>query len=333
MSRFFRIFRCLSYLNTANGKSATIASMVIIFLYFESSPTPAGADIARKHTPKHAFVIATSITAPIAAPAAKQAASDAKPETSTETQQAELTPEELTNQTLAEKIRLIEKGLEFLNKTADYTAQFVKQELVHGELKDEQEMDLKIRHSPFSIYLKWNTVQTGQEVLYVEGANDGKLAAHLGGWKARLPTVFLDPYSGPALAESRYPIMKAGLLELAKMMLDIHKNDLKDRKLAKCEKLPGQMFDNRPCHLFIVEYKDRKVSENYRKSICMIDCEWSIPVYTRNFGWLTGDAPTDPEKYDADSLLEFYSYSDIKFSPNLLAIDFDHKNEEYRFKR
>lgn len=330
--RLFRMFRCLGSLNTANGKSATIAILVILFLYFESSPTPAGADIARKITPKHSFVIITPAPA-AAAPTAKPVSTDASIETSTETQQAELTPEELAHQTLVEKIRLIEKGLEFLNKTPDYTAQFVKQELVHGELKEEQEMDMKIRHSPFSIYLKWNTVQTGQEVLYVEGANDGKLAAHLGGWKARLPTVFLDPYSGPALAESRYPIMKAGLLELAKMMLDIHQNDLKDRKLARCEKLAEQMFDNRPCHAFLVEYKDRKTSENYRKSICMIDKEWSIPVYTRNFGWLNGETPTDQEKHDADSLIEFYSYSAIKFGSNLLAVDFDHKNEEYRFKR
>ena len=228
---------------------------------------------------------------------------------------------------------MIERGLEFLKKTSDYTAQFVKQELVRGELLDEQEMEMKVRHAPFSIYLKWVTGEAGREVLYVDGANNGKLTAHGGGWKARLPAVSLELTSGIAMAESRHPINKAGLLELAKMMLDIHREDLATKRVARCEKLPDQNFDGRPCHAFLMEYKDPKVSEHYRKSISMIDKEWSIPVYTRNFGWLNGEVPSDPEQHDVATLIEFYSYSNVKFRPNLIALDFDRTNEEYRFKR
>ncbi len=93
------------------------------------------------------------------------------------------------------------------------------------------------------------------------------------------------------------------------------------------------MFDDRPCHVYVIEYKDRKASDQYRKSIALIDKEWSIPVYTRNFGWATGTPPESPEDHDAATLIEFYSYSNVKFRPNLVALDFDHTNEEYKFKR
>ncbi len=49
------------------------------------------------------------------------------------------------------------KWLAFLQQTPDYTAQFTKQELVAGELTEEQSIYVKIRHQPFSIYLKWLT--------------------------------------------------------------------------------------------------------------------------------------------------------------------------------
>jgi len=321
MKRFFRLFSRLSCQQRANGMSATVAIAAVLFLHLESSPIPAGADVARRPSANRPFVIAT-----------------AKPEqTKAVVQTAEvatdLTPDQLLHKDLVEKIRLIERGIEFLSKMPDYTAQFVKQELVNGDLLDEQEMEMKVRHAPFSIYLKWVTGEQGREILFVDGAHDGYMKAHGGGWKARLPTVSLEPTSSIAMAESRYPVNKAGLLELAKMMLDVHRLDLEQKRIARCEKLADQMFDERPCHAFLIEYKDRKSSEQYRKSISLIDKEWSIPVYTRNFGWLDGQVPADEEQHDTASLIEFYSYSKIQFRTKLVAMDFDHTNEDYRFKR
>lgn len=320
MRRISNLIHRLDVQHKANGVSISVAVFTILFLHLESSPTPAGADISRRPTNRQTFVISAKPDAAAATKAADVSDSD-------------LTPEQRHEKQLLAKIELIEKGLKFLEKTPDYTAQFIRQELVNGELLDETEMEMKVRHQPMSIYLKWVTGEAGREVLFVEGQNDGRLIAHAGGWKAKLPSIMLEPTSGMAMAESRYPIQKAGLLMLAKMMLDVHKIDLQTKRVARCEKLADQMFDDRPCHVFLVEYKDRKTSDQYRKSIALIDKEWSIPVYTRNYGWLTGEAPEDPDQHDAASLVEFYSYSNVKFRPNLIALDFDHTNEEYRFKR
>ena len=323
MNRCLRLFRCLDGQQTANGMSISVAVLAILFLHLESSPTPAGADVARKVTNKSSFVMVQA--APAAAATTEKAAGDAS--------QQDLTPEERTEKELLAKIKILEKGIDFLKQMPDYTANFVKQELVNGSLLDEQEMEMKVRHAPFSVYMKWVNHEPGREILYVDGLNNGKMTAHAGGWKAKLPCVFLEPTHSLAMAESRYPVTRVGLFELAKLMHRIHTEDLDKKRIAKCERLADQVFDGRPCHAFLVEYKDQKVSETYRKSISLIDREWSIPVYTRNFGWINGDAPADPEEHDTATLLEFYSYSGVRFGTKLAALDFDHTNEEYRFKR
>ena len=323
MKRSTWLSRFLNGQHCANGLSLSIVGLTIFFLHLESAPTPAGADIARRTVNRQSFVLAS-----IPVPSSEKATASAA-----DSSNADLTPEQRHEKALAKKIELIQKGLEFLAKAPSYTAVFVKQELVNGELLDEQEMEMKLRHQPFSIYLKWTVGEVGREVLYVDGENEGRITAHGGGWKARLPTVALEPTGSMAMAESRYPLTRAGLYELAKMMLAVHQGDLESKNFSRCEQLPDQMFDNRPCYAFLIEYKDASVSATYRKSIALIDKEWSIPVYTRNFGWLTGDKPASEEEYDTATLLEYYSYASLKFDSNLVAFDFDHANEEYRFKR
>ena len=321
MKRFFRLFHWFDGQQTANGMSLFVVVIAILILHFESSPTPAGGEVARRPSNKHSFVL---IASKPEAPAVSAIA---------DINETAPSPEQLTEFQLNAKIRLIEKGLEFLAQTPHYTAQFIKQELVNGELLDEQEIEMKVRHAPFSVYLKWVTGEAGREVLYVDGHNDGRLTAHGGGWKARLPAVSLEPTSRMAMAESRYPVTSAGLHFLAKMMLDIHRQDLQNKTVGRCEQLSNQVFDGRPCHAFLIEYKDQKVSEQYRKSLTLIDKEWSIPIYTKNYGWPERDVQADSDQLDDASLIEFYSYSNVQFQPKLVAVDFDRTNEEYGFRR
>lgn len=320
MKRLFRLFR-LNREHTANGISFSIAAFAILALHLESSPTPAGANVARR-VAKQANVISPNFLA------SSSANGGAALPGGTEAGQ-----EEITGDDLNAKIQILERGLKFLTTTPDYTAQFVKQELVNGELLDEQEMELKVRHTPFSVYMKWITGEVGREVLYVDGHNDGRITAHGGGWKARLPSVSLEPTGSMAMAESRHPITKVGLYSLTQMMLDIHRQDLERQNFSRFERLKDQVFDGRPCYAFLIEYKDRAASEHYRKSIALIDKQYCIPVHTKNYGWLNGQAPADPDQHDEATLVEYYSYANIKFRPNLIAMDFDSSNEDYGFKR
>ncbi len=308
----------------ANGLASLIALFAGGILYFEFPPTPAGANaIARGHAKARPVLIAET-------PAVVQAMASIR--ASADSTAVEMTPVDRAQQALQLKMSLLEKGRTFLESIPDYTAEFCKQELVNGELLEEQTIHFKCRHHPFSVYLKWEIGDEGREVLYTDGQNDNEMVVHGGGWKARLPALSISPTSSLALKESRYPITNVGLLELAKMMLSVHQDDIAKKAIARCEKLADQEFDGRMCDVFLVEYRDANVSPTYRKSITLIDKEWHIPVYARNFGWPNVGSTTAGEQLDEETLVEYYTYADIQFRQQLAEVDFDRTNEDYRFK-
>jgi hypothetical protein len=299
----------------ANGTAIAIALGAVVFLQFESPPRPAGADSTR--------LVATK-TAPVMVMVQKQ---QLAPE---DEQQS---PEQLAERSLRKKISFLERGLELLRNTPDYTAQFAKQELVNGELLEEQTMLMKVRHAPFSVYLKWIDYDTGREVLYVDGLNDGQMLVHAGGWKARLPAMLVSPNSSLALKETRHPITQAGLLNLAETIVTHHREDLELKNYKSCEQMADQGIGGRDCWCFVVEYRDRATAREYRKSLTLIDKEWSVPLFIKNFGWPDDETAQSDEELDAATLVEQYTYVDVKFRSALTALDFDRVNEDYGFKR
>lgn len=306
----------------ANGMAGLIALMAWGVLYLEFPPTPAGANGVVRVQKTRPVAIAMAQPSP-AATTVSEAANPAD---------ESLSAEDRITQNLKLKMATIEKGRTFLESIPDYTAAFCKQELVHGELTEEQSIHLKCRHRPFSVYLKWETGDEGREVLFIEGQNDDEMIVHGGGWKARLPALSISPTSSLALKESRYPITNAGILELAKTMLNVHEEDLKSGAVSRCEKLADQEFDGRPCETFLVEYRDEKISPTYRKSVTLLDKEWHIPVYARNFGWANEGSTATGDQLDEETLIEYYTFAEIRFRQQLAEVDFDRTNEDYRFK-
>ena len=105
----------------------------------------------------------------------------------------------------------------------------------------------------------------------------------LGGWKKRLPALKLDPSGSMAMKESRYPITKAGLLELVRESLAIRRGEMAKLQGVRCQLIENHEFDGRPCYAFIVEYADRSASDRYRKSEMLLDRELGVPLVVRNF--------------------------------------------------
>ncbi|MEK6258487.1 MAG: DUF1571 domain-containing protein [Planctomycetota bacterium] len=241
-------------------------------------------------------------------------------------------PEPTTaQQTLQHKVELLQRGRTFLLTVPSYTAKLSKQEVVKGELLDEQMMLLKCRHKPFSVYLKWLTTDAGREVIYAEGANDGKLTAHDGGWKSRLPAFSVSPDSWIAMRNARYPVTAAGVLALIDIMDGIHADDLARASFASCEQTI-EHFDGRPCHTFTMLYKNRELSPIYRKSITMIDQEWNVPLSTRHFEWPRAETAVLENQLDEATLIESYAFTELAFDAPLTDQDFDPTNAEYQFR-
>lgn len=225
---------------------------------------------------------------------------------------------------------MIESGIRRMAAVPDYTAQMYKQERVAGVLSEGQQIELKVRHEPFSVYMKWLSGDRGRQLIYVAGLNDGHLLVQPGGIKGRLTGVLaLEPTGSMAMSESRHPVTKIGLLELAKTVAGYQRVDLEKQTGFRCQLLDGQEFEGRPCYLFACEYDSEKANADYRKSVMFIDKELSIPVCVKNYCW---GRDVNPESIDEETLVEFYAYSDIQLGRELTAGDFDQHNSDYKLR-
>jgi len=225
---------------------------------------------------------------------------------------------------------LLEKGCENFAKIPDYTANMLKQERIGGAMGACQVIDVKIRHEPFSVYMKWTEGDRGRQLIYVDGQNDGNMLVQPGGIKGRLTGVLsLEPTGSLAMSDSRYSITKAGLLELARTVLSYQKSDLQRRQGFTCQLFDHQDFEGRECYLYLIEYASPDFNETYRKSMVYVDKELSLPICVKNYTW---GRDIDPAKMDEETLIEFYAYTDLKFSQQLTAADFDKSNSSYRMR-
>jgi hypothetical protein len=214
----------------------------------------------------------------------------------------------------------------------DYSAQLDKQELVRGELLDEQSMLIKCRQKPFSVYLQWTEGDVGREVIYIDGKNQGKMVAHDGGWKIRIPAFNLSPDGILAMRDARYPVTDAGFAFLIDRMLEVHATDLLTSNFSSCQLDSNQEFDGRPGLTFTTLYKSIADSPIYRKSLTFIDREWNIPLHSEHFEWPAKDTHSTEAELDHDTLIERYSFRDISINPDFSDGVFDRSNQDYHFR-
>ena len=308
----------------------SLAALCLLSVNFE--PTPVGADPSAIRVDV-AKLSRTALIPPEPTPQnsgqASYADQTANPQTNP---QSSASPSE-SRVALLLNLLLLENGCSRLEKRSEYTATFFKQECVDGTT-ETQVIDMKLRHQPFSVYMKWLVGDKGRELLYVDGQNNGKLLVKLGGLKGRfLPCLKLDPNGSVAMQESRHPITKAGLLNMARESISYRQREIVKPKLeVRCRMIDNQTFHERPCYCFILNFNTPEVAEPYRKTIQYIDKELSLPVCVKNYGWPSDDAADSPN-LDEETLIEHFSYTNIHFNQQPADLDFDRRNKNYSLRR
>ncbi len=123
-----------------------------------------------------------------------------------------LTPDASAKEvSLAELEPLVAQGVAKWKTVKDYTAIFIKQENVKGDLLEKETCFMKHRIRPRSVYMKWNKdPHEGRETLFVKGKNDDEIKAHEGGIIG-VVNVTLDPYGRMARSENRHAVYEAGI--------------------------------------------------------------------------------------------------------------------------
>jgi hypothetical protein len=219
---------------------------------------------------------------------------------------------------------LARKALGTLETVKDYTGKFCKHERVGEALMSEECNAMKVRHRPFSVYLRVldPAPSAGQEAIYVEGSNDGNIIAHTAGFGSNvIGRVSLDPHGFLATRGNRYTIKDVGLKNLVLKLLDLgERKELFRESRVKIEKVE---FAERPCTR--VEISNPRPIGDFRLAVARIvlDAEWDVPVHFESHEWPDGGGKA--------VLSESYSYYDLKFNVGLTDRDFDPDNPEYAF--
>lgn len=201
----------------------------------------------------------------------------------------------------------------------DYTAVFIKQERIAHRLRKEDFIAMKFQ-KPFKLYLGWiESPDKGMEVIYKEGENDNKITAHLGGFLSNfVPTVNLDIRADLATRNNRHLITESGIGEFLKRYEADFTRGKKRQEMQVILHGEEKIFGRKAHQVEALLPKSEKSGYYCYRSVVWFDAENKLPIQM--------------EFYDfTDTLMERYTYKDLKINPTLTAYDFDPQNPAYYF--
>jgi len=214
-----------------------------------------------------------------------------------------------------------------LERIESYTATFHRQERIGGKLGRAQTLEMKLRHRPFAVYLKFIEPDPGKEVVYADGHYDNKMIAHAGGLARRLlPRLALAPTSPLALTENRHPITDAGLLRLTRTLVRFRELDLEDPEAVT---ILDRTSGRNGCSVYrsLHTHPHRHSDRPFARVEVLYDPITLIPIEIKSFDWPEG-ASDEPLR-----MAEHYFYDNLRLTASLSDLDFDPANPAYAFHR
>jgi hypothetical protein len=313
--RSFQTFRRKAMLGTGFGAAAVL--LAVAALHGQTQLTEPVYRVAQLTTTQ-----ATS------QPAAAQAAVTPAPnaQTAASLPAAAASPFDLTarpgEHPLAPVIRVCKASMEHMDRNvADYSCVLIKRERLEDEdvVGEQQVIDLRVRHQPFSVHMSFRQPHTGRKVVWVNGLNDNKLTVREGGLLGLIKVDFL-PDSPTAMSGQKYPIYKIGIRNL---LGELTKHFEADTKYLESDvKIdPKAEFNKRPATLIQVTHPVPR--QNFRSHISRIyfDNELKVPIYYDAHMWPTKEGEKPPME-------ESFAYTNLKFNNGFTARDFDKENAE-----
>ena len=222
-------------------------------------------------------------------------------------------------------IRWAEKERPRIADIKDYTALLTKRESIEGVLQEPQVMEIKVRHEPFSVYVKsrFPARLNGQEAIFIQGRNDGKVIAHGAGVERTLGTQRITPEGVIAMRGNKYPITDLGLLNLIDKLLEVGR---RDTKFGECD---VKYYENvkvgeRKCILLEITHPVPRKNFVFHIARIFVDAELKLPIRYDSHDW-------PPEGEEKPILIEEYTYENLKLNTGLTDRDFDYRNPDYGY--
>ena len=200
---------------------------------------------------------------------------------------AQLQPGDPNEHPLMPALRWARQGLVAIERIQDYTATLIKRERIGNTLGEDQYIALKVRHKPFSVYLNFLSPASvrGQECLYIDGANNGKMWAHGTGMQEKLfGTVSLPPDGNMAMRGQRYPLTQIGILNLTRRLIEVASEDV---KYGECEVkyFKGAKINDRLCTCTQVVHPVPRKNFLFHVARIFVDDNMNVPVRYEAYDW------------------------------------------------
>jgi hypothetical protein len=297
------------------------------------------ASVAEAAKPVGTLPIATTSAAPASPSPAPAESGEARPayqvaERSEAAQAASVAPQlgpaQGNEHPLMPALRWAYSGVGNIEKLQDYSARLAKRERIGGKLLEYEQMFVKIRHKPFSVYMYFLSPSAvkGQEVLYVQGQNEGNMFAHgVGMQNTMFGTLKLKPDGPIAMRNERYPLTELGILNLTNRLVDVAKEDI---KYGECEVkfYKGANISGRVCTCIEVMHPVPRRNFLFHLARIFVDDELNVPIRYESYDW-----PKEPgAKVGVEQLGEEYTYLDMKLNNGFTDADFDKQNPNYKFR-
>lgn len=215
-----------------------------------------------------------------------------------------------------------------LDAVPSMSALFQKQERIDGVLQSVNVMDLKVRRAPLSIYMKWRQPDAGQEIIWRDGAFDGKILVCPAGWKRKvMRTVKIDPTSDQALAVSKRPVTNVGIWNFTSRLRHTVDEELMRDPAVEVKLTTGDEISGRPVDLFTFTHPGPAAAEGFHKMLIYFDRTLGVPVACEHYRWASeGDRVVS-------HLEESYLFRDLDLTASHGDVDFDERNPAYEFTK
>jgi len=223
-------------------------------------------------------------------------------------------------------LRWARGAAERIERMPCYSATLIRRERIDGKLGERQHLFMKIRHEPFSVYMRILKPESiaGTECIYVEGKNGGRMRAHPKNPPGALfGTDSLRPDGVIAMQGQRYPVTELDILNLTRRIVEFAEKDV---KLVECEVAikRGKKIDKRTCTCVEITHPVPRKDFRFHIARICVDDERNIPVLYQAFDWPKEEG-AEPE------LIEEYKYVDVKLGQRFTDADFDVNNPKYDF--
>lgn len=195
---------------------------------------------------------------------------------------------------------------ETLRQVVDYEGVLVKRERIDNQLQDEHAALIRVRSTPFSVYLKFTAPRSaqGREASYVSGRNQGKMRAKSGGALGWVGYMLIDPHDPRAMRGTRHAITEAGLANLVSQLEAGLERMLAESEAPVTIQFAELVWAEMPCLVF--QITDPKATERdaSHRTVVFFDRETNLPIRYERY------------RHDGE-LLEYFGYHSLRFNCGL----------------